>query len=153
MHSFCYLLSTTPNAIALFCDYGEDRAFGDSFRGIKKQKILKRDEILANTGKCDLTSYVNFKALRRVIYQYPNLKFGGLMTQGNFLYYLHAKTRAEELKKSDPKLKAGIDSIVKRLMDLNEMGSTYKFLFVHKKNIPQCFPFLDDILEELKAPL
>ena len=98
MYAISYLLASTKHAQALIIDYGEDHAFSNSFRGIKSQKLIKGDEILKYSGECDLTSYVNFKALKKVVYNYPNLQIGGLMKQGDFLEILQAYQRMRLLQ-------------------------------------------------------
>ena len=63
---------------ALIIDYGEDRAFSNSFRvsficvlkvfqGIKDHKIVKEfDRIIEEIGGIDLTSYVNFSQIKNI---------------------------------------------------------------------------------------
>ena len=53
--------------IGLVIDYGEDHSFSNSFRGLKNHKLVKNDQdILANIGNIDLTSYVNFNQVSEV---------------------------------------------------------------------------------------
>lgn len=59
----CNLLELSRGT-ALVIDYGEDHSFSNSFRGLKNHKLVKdENEILANIGNIDLTSYVNFNQL------------------------------------------------------------------------------------------
>lgn len=48
------------NGAALIIDYGEDHAFTDSIRGIRKHKFIREKDILQYPGECDLSVYVNF---------------------------------------------------------------------------------------------
>jgi len=150
MYSICFLLATTKFSAALLCDYGEDHAFSNSFRGIKSQKILKDDDILKYTGESDLTSYVNFKALRKVVSTYSkNLKFGGLMKQGVFLEILQMHQRLITLQSSTNKMKEKEILLrqFNKLVSENEMGDNYKFMYVHKNNHKPCYPFIDDVFK------
>lgn len=151
MYAISYLLATTRHSQALIIDYGEDQAFSNSFRGIKKQKLLKGDDILKYSGECDLTSYVNFKALKKVVYNYPNLQVGGLMKQGDFLEILQIYQRLKLLQTttSSMKNKEMLLKQYEKLVNEDEMGDNYKFMYVHKKNHKPSYPFIDEILSKL----
>jgi SAM-dependent MidA family methyltransferase len=153
MYSICHLLATTKQAQALIIDYGEDHAFNNSLRAIKNQNLFKDNDILSHTGECDLSCYVNFKALKRVIYNFPSLNFGGLMQQGDFLEILQLFKRFKELQKNanSTKQKQILERQFTRLVEDNEMGDIYKFLYIHKKNHKPVFPFIEEILTELDA--
>ena len=152
MYAMSYLLATTRQAQALIIDYGEDHAFSDSFRGIKNQKILKGQDILNHTGECDLTSYINFKALKRVVYNYPSLQIGGLMKQGDFLEILQIYQRLRLLQtgQTSVKNKELLTKQYEKLTGENEMGDNYKFFYIHKKIHNPTYPFIEDILNKLK---
>lgn len=81
-------MTTSPKAAGLIIDYGEERAFSNSFRAIRKQKIHKDNEILKYTGECDLTAYVNFQALRFWVKKYRDLEYAGILPQGDCLELL-----------------------------------------------------------------
>jgi SAM-dependent MidA family methyltransferase len=145
------LLSSSKYASALIIDYGDMQAYSDSFRGIMNQKILKGDEILKYSGECDLTSYVNFLAIKNVLLRYSNLKFGGIMDQGDFLVCLGIENRANDLKANLNLNKSEIiDRQFHRLVDEDKMGDTYKFLYAHKSNNNPVFPFIEEIMDYLK---
>lgn len=56
----CNLLELS-RGMGLVIDYGEAHSFSNSFRGLKNHKLVKDlDEIMANVGNIDLTTYVNF---------------------------------------------------------------------------------------------
>jgi len=144
-------MSTTPYASALIIDYGDMQAFSNSFRGIKDQKLIKGEDILAHSGECDLTSYVNFRAIKNVIGKFSNLKFGGILQQGDFLECLGIENRANDLKKNQNLNKSEIiDRQYHRLVDSDKMGDTYKFFYIYKTNSKPVYPFIDEILEFTK---
>jgi SAM-dependent MidA family methyltransferase len=146
------LLSETPLSSALICDYGEERAFGDSFRGVRKQKLIKGNDILHHTGDCDLTSYVNFKMLQSCLKAYEDLKFGGLISQGQFLKLLHVEISKELLLKqsTSQKDKEYVEWSYKKIVDDTEMGKNYKFMYIHKKKVQPVYPFVEEILEMIE---
>jgi NADH dehydrogenase [ubiquinone] 1 alpha subcomplex assembly factor 7 len=153
MYSICYLLATTRLSQALICDYGEDQAFSNSFRAIKKQKLYKGDDILKYTGECDLSFYVNFKALKKVVSTYHgNLKFGGLMKQGDFLEVMQMYERMQALqnKTNNFKHKDAIAKQFDRLTLEDQMGDTYKFMYIHKNHQKPCYPFTQDVFDYIE---
>ena len=146
MFSICYILSTTPKSTGLIIDYGEEHAFSNSFRAIKDQKIYKNEDILKYSGECDLTSYVNFKAIINVVNKFRSLKNGGILTQHDFLgamgalqifnSYLHiAKIEEKEI----------IRSQFNKIFSMDQMGINYKFLYIHKSKDKPIYPFVDEI--------
>jgi NADH dehydrogenase [ubiquinone] 1 alpha subcomplex assembly factor 7 len=146
MFYVCYLMNTSPKANALIIDYGEDHAFSNSFRAIKDQKIYKDDDILKYTGESDLTSYVNFKALKDVVYRFNGLKVGGLLTQHD---YLGAMGLVNIFNTYQSVASMGQKDIIKRqyerIFHLDQMGSNYKFFYVHKAMTKPIYPFVQDI--------
>jgi SAM-dependent MidA family methyltransferase len=150
MYEICYLLSTTKNAHSLIIDYGEEQSFSDSIRGIKNQKLFKGNDILNYSGQCDLSCYVNFKALIKVAHDYSSLKVGGLVPQGWFLEYLQIANRLKMLQETttDMKKKKILERQYKKLVDENEMGNNFKVLYLHKINNKPVYPFLDEILNQ-----
>jgi NADH dehydrogenase [ubiquinone] 1 alpha subcomplex assembly factor 7 len=152
MYAMSYLMATTVHAQALIIDYGEDHAFSDSFRGIKNQKVLKNQDILNHSGECDLTSYVNFKALKKVVNNYNTLQIGGLMKQADFLEILQIYQRLRLLQSSQNSVKKKelLMRQYEKLTAENQMGETYKFFYIHKKIHKPCYPFIEEILNQLK---
>lgn len=150
MHALSYIIATAPQGHALCCDYGEIHAFSNSFRGIRLQKLLKDEQILKFTGECDLSSYVNFAALRRVVKSYPSLNYCGLMRQENFLELMMISSRVKILQDSsnDMNHKENIMQQYRKLCDHNEMGDIFKFMYFHKINDKPVYPFLEDVLAQ-----
>ncbi len=141
-------MATTKHAHSLVIDYGEESGFTDSFRGIKNQKIFKGDQILDYTGECDLSCYVNFRLLTKVIRSFQSLQVGGIITQGEYLSLLQIQNRMKILQSNtqDTKRKKILEKQVERLVDPNQMGQTYKVLYFHKSNDKPAYPFLPEIL-------
>jgi SAM-dependent MidA family methyltransferase len=150
MYAISYLLTTTKQAHSLIIDYGEEHGFSDSIRGIKNQKLYKGADILNFSGQCDLSCYVNFKALMKVVHNYPTLKIGGIVSQGFFLEYLQIANRMKMLQESttDIKKKKILERQYEKLVNENEMGNTFKVFYVHKTNNKPVYPFLDEILNQ-----
>jgi NADH dehydrogenase [ubiquinone] 1 alpha subcomplex assembly factor 7 len=146
MFYICYLMNTSPQANGLIIDYGEDHAFSNSFRAIKNQKIYKDQDILKHTGECDLTSYVNFKALKSVVHRFNGLKVGGLMKQHDFLGAMGIINIFNTYQSLAP---IGQKDVIKRqyerIFHMDQMGSNYKFLYIHKAMAKPVYPFVQDI--------
>jgi NADH dehydrogenase [ubiquinone] 1 alpha subcomplex assembly factor 7 len=146
MFHICYILNTTPKASGLIIDYGEDHAFQNSFRAIKDQIIYKDHDILKNTGECDLTAYVNFKALKNVTNRFKSLKVGGILTQHDFLGAMGIVNIFNTyMSIADKNQKEIITRQFERLFLLDQMGLNYKFLYVHKSRDKPIYPFTQDI--------
>lgn len=121
----------------LFIDYGYDFPSGLTLRGVKKHKFTS---IFKDPGEVDLSSMVDFSALRNSIIKYgsarPDLKLlenlvvHGPVEQGNFLKSLGIEARMASLLsklKDDNEVEALISSF-KRIVDHDQMGSTYKVM-------------------------
>jgi SAM-dependent MidA family methyltransferase len=97
MKTISGLLASRYMSAGLFIDYGEEHAFSDSLRAIKNQKQFKGDDVLKYPGECDLSGYVNFKALQSVIDNLGFLKHKGCLQQGFFLEFMGIGERYEFL--------------------------------------------------------
>lgn len=85
MKKIAGLLTSRYFSAGLIIDYGEEHAFTDSLRSIRNQKQYKGDDILKYPGECDLSAYVNFKALKYIVDGFQYLKHKGVIHQGFFL--------------------------------------------------------------------
>jgi NADH dehydrogenase [ubiquinone] 1 alpha subcomplex assembly factor 7 len=93
MKQIAGLLNSRYFSAGLIIDYGEEHAFSDSLRAIRQQKQYKGDDILKYPGECDLSAYVNFKALKYIVDGYEHLKHKGVIHQGFFLQFMGIEDR------------------------------------------------------------
>jgi len=116
---------------ALFVDYGEDYAQGDSLRGLKRHALV---HALAEPGEVDLSTDVDFAALKEAVAGVEGVRAFGPMRQGEFLSAMGIETRLQALL--DGKEGGGLtdkqalllyDSY-RRLVDPEQMGRKYKVL-------------------------
>ncbi|KAL4247601.1 Protein arginine methyltransferase NDUFAF7 [Abortiporus biennis] len=117
--------STPSLGCGLFVDYGGDKAYGNSFRGFRKHKIV---DVFNRPGKCDLTVNVDFAFLKEAFSN--NVITFGPITQYNFLTGMGLNQRLWALQRSalSEDRKSAIQSSAKRLIDLTGMGIQYSFL-------------------------
>ena len=116
---------------ALFVDYGEDHAQGDSLRGLKRHALV---HALAEPGEVDLSTDVDFAAVKEAVARVEGVRAFGPMPQGEFLSAMGIETRLQTLL--DGKEGGGLtdkqalllyDSY-RRLVDPEQMGRKYKVL-------------------------
>lgn len=93
MKQIAGLLVSRQYSAGLIIDYGEERAFTDSLRAIRKQIQYKGDDVLKYPGECDLSAYVNFKALKYVVDGFGYLKHKGVIPQAFFLELMGIEER------------------------------------------------------------
>jgi NADH dehydrogenase [ubiquinone] 1 alpha subcomplex assembly factor 7 len=123
----CAFFKNTKGA-ALFIDYGHaETAFGDTFQAVYKHQYVSP---LTHIGDADLTSHVDFGALRRVAEE-CGVKIQGMAGQGAFLENLGIQARALALiKNADAKQRADIESALHRLTGSDQMGELFKVMAV-----------------------
>ena len=102
------------------------------------QSVLKhkKNALLKNLGKADITSHVNFSLLSEFFLK-NNLKVKKTITQEEFLKNLGILERAELIaKKMNFSSKANLYHRLKRLLSPNLMGSLFKVILAYnfKKN-------------------
>jgi NADH dehydrogenase [ubiquinone] 1 alpha subcomplex assembly factor 7 len=116
---------------ALFVDYGEDHAQGDSLRGLKRHALV---HALSEPGEVDLSTDVDFAAIKEAVAGVEGVRAFGPMPQGEFLSAMGIETRLQALL--DGKEGGGLtdkqalllyDSY-RRLVDPEQMGRKYKVL-------------------------
>lgn len=148
MFLLSYLLSSSKKSAGLIIDYGEEHGFSNSLRGIKEQKLYKDSDILKHTGECDLSAYVNFRALKNAVSHFKGLRVGGVMMQGDFLELMGIRDRLSFLQDNttDPKMREMLNKQCQRLVDSTQMGDNFKVMYIHKANNNATYPFLFDIL-------
>ncbi|MBB3997924.1 class I SAM-dependent methyltransferase [Aureimonas pseudogalii] len=115
---------------ALLVDYGHPApGFGDTLQALRRHAFA---EVLAEPGRADITSHVDFSALRAVA-QAAGLPSAGLTTQGRFLLDLGLVERAGRLGASaDESGRAALTAAVRRLAGdgHGEMGDLFKVLAI-----------------------
>lgn len=109
---------------ALFIDYGHaESGFGDTFQAMKAHEYV---DPLAEPGQADLTSHVDFGALRKIA-GHQGLHVFPLLTQGEFLLKLGLLERAGALGHAqDESIQQRLKSEAERLALPGEMGGLFK---------------------------
>ena len=94
----------------------------------------KRNNLLDNLGKADITSLVNFKLLNEYFIK-NNLKVKKVVTQKFFLEKMGIIERANNLsEKMSFKEQSNLYLRLKRLLDTKLMGNLFKVIFAYKSN-------------------
>ena len=133
------ILSSITNIIKknngglLIIDYGyKSKKMFDTLQSVKKHK---KNNLLENVYKADITHLINFNFLEKKI---KDLKISSvnLTTQREFLLKMGILERAEIISKKMPfSKKSDIYFRIKRLIDKKQMGTLFKVLFAtNKKN-------------------
>jgi len=92
----------------------------------------KRNKLLDNLGKADITSLVNFNLLNEYFIK-NNLKVKKVVTQKFFLEKMGIIERANDLsKKMNFKEQSNLYLRLKRLLDRKLMGNLFKVIFTYK---------------------
>ncbi len=114
----------------LLIDYGYLRS--ESKNTLQSLIKHKRNNLLDNLGKADITSLVNFSLLNEYFIK-NNLKVKKIVTQKFFLEKMGIIERANNLsKKMSFKEQSNLYLRLKRLLDTNLMGSLFKVIFAYK---------------------
>ena len=107
---------------ALLVDYGFDRAqLGSTFQAVSEHRFA---DALENPGTHDLTSHVDFYALKKLSPQ------ARVITQGEFLSSMGIEVRAEQLSTLNPDKRDVIYEGMKRLVHPDQMGNLFKVIEV-----------------------
>ncbi|KAI0072761.1 DUF185-domain-containing protein [Panus rudis PR-1116 ss-1] len=149
---------------ALIVDYGDEKAFGNSFRAFRNHKIV---DVFDSPGECDLTVNVDFAYLKEAIAHNGTISYSilvlissngdnisatplGPLSQAEFLTRMGILMRVDMLNKavSDEQHKKEIASAALRLIDPSGMGNQYKVLGIsgvkEDRLSPElAFPFID----------
>ncbi|KAG8744635.1 hypothetical protein FRC11_013347, partial [Ceratobasidium sp. 423] len=112
----------------LVVDYGDDRAFGSSFRAFQKHKLV---DVFYQPGMCDLTANVDFAYLKEALESTPTTTHGPI-TQHAFLIKMGALIRLQRLLQAakDDETRERLREGAARLVDLSGMGEQYKVMGV-----------------------
>ncbi len=113
---------------ALFIDYGEDYAQGDSLRGLKRHAHV---DALSEPGRVDLSTDVDFAALKAAVAGLDGVRAFGPMPQGQFLSAMGIEARLQALLEAEgvsEKQALHLYDAYRRLVDPDQMGRKYKVL-------------------------
>ncbi|PWY98749.1 Protoporphyrinogen oxidase [Testicularia cyperi] len=120
---------STPTAggAGLVIDYGDDKAFGSSFRAFKQHNLVP---VFENPGSVDLTVNVDFLHLKSALAT-TDAEYRGPLDQADFLVAMGLEMRTNKLiqDKSDDDARR-ITSAANRLVDQTGMGTQYKALAI-----------------------
>ena len=118
----------------LIIDYGKNDNLGNTLQAVKEHKYSNP---LENHGESDLTSLVNFNAIKDYSKEY-DLEVSELVDQGDFLKSLGIDERFVALSKNMSKDKLNLHhTSYKRLIDKNQMGKSFKVIGIrNKKSLP-----------------
>ncbi|GLB40232.1 hypothetical protein LshimejAT787_0801030 [Lyophyllum shimeji] len=140
---------TTPSTgggCGLIIDYGDAKAFGDSFRAFQNHRIV---DVFHQPGRSDLTTNVDFALLKEAMRD--SVTTLGPISQADFLTKMGITVRAAELArqaKSEERRSAILDA-AKRLVDPVGMGKEYKVMgFTSLRNgdaARDAYPFDDSV--------
>ncbi|KDN48720.1 hypothetical protein RSAG8_02707, partial [Rhizoctonia solani AG-8 WAC10335] len=135
------LISGGGGGAGLVIDYGDDRAFGASFRAFQKHKLV---DVFHQPGLCDLTANVDFAYLKEAFGSTSTTTHGPI-TQHAFLTSMGAPIRLHRLLQGakDDETRERLRKGATRLMDLLGMGKEYKVMGVTSggKQV-QVYPFV-----------
>ncbi len=121
---------------ALFIDYGfAEHAFGNTLQAVKNHQPV---DILAYPGAADLTSHVNFAALKTwAIAQ--NLCPSKIITQADLLHALGIAERLKLLQtKADMPTNLELLNGYQRLTAPSQMGTLFKAIELHAPSLAEC---------------
>ncbi|KAG9104808.1 hypothetical protein FRC06_009278 [Ceratobasidium sp. 370] len=120
------LVGASGGGAGLVIDYGDDRAFGSSFRAFQKHKVV---DVFHEPGMCDLTANVDFAYLKEALAT-AGAASHGPVTQQAFLTRMGAAIRLQKLLDSarDGERRTALEKGARRLMDPLGMGTQYKVL-------------------------
>ncbi|CAE7144243.1 unnamed protein product [Rhizoctonia solani] len=132
------LISGGGGGAGLIIDYGDDRAFGSSFRAFQKHKLV---DVFHQPGLCDLTANVDFAYLKEA---FGSTSTHGPITQHAFLTSMGAPIRLHRLLQGakEDETRERLRKGAARLMDLLGMGKQYKVMGVTSgEKQGQVYPF------------
>jgi NADH dehydrogenase [ubiquinone] 1 alpha subcomplex assembly factor 7 len=127
VRDICVLLKKNKGT-AVFIDYGHtESGAGDTLQAVKNHRFVP---VLENIGEADLTSHVDFSALRRVAAE-NGMNCRTLATQGEFLRSFGVEHRAEVLMRNASNIqKEDIQTALNRLIGTEEMGDLFKVMIL-----------------------
>lgn len=141
MNDICEFFKNNPG-VCLIADYGGNRAYSNSLRGIKSHKILTEEKWLQEPGEIDLSAYVNFSALTEIA-KSANMKVVGSIPQGEFLECMGISDRVQILSaKVSLSMANQLEDDYERLVSPEHMGEIYRTLYVGHPSFNVIYPFI-----------
>ncbi len=127
------------NGCVLLIDYGYLKPNNqNTLQSVIKHK---KNDILKNLGKADVTSHVNFKLLNE-FFSKNGLKVKNIITQKEFLEKMGILERANFLaKKMKFREQTDLYLRIKRLLSPSSMGNLFKVILAYKSNKNKFFGF------------
>ncbi|KAK7194311.1 putative S-adenosyl-L-methionine-dependent methyltransferase [Novymonas esmeraldas] len=134
-------------AACLLIDYGKDDHMHSTLRGIRGHRFV---DPLLSPGEVDLSCWVSFRQLRwaleRLEVARRHLKWFPVMTQRDFLRENGIDIRlAHVIKDEETKSAMKVLQHYRRLMDVEEMGESYKVFALQTRNFPNVSPFFAEM--------
>ncbi|MBU6234505.1 MAG: SAM-dependent methyltransferase [Alphaproteobacteria bacterium] len=122
----------TQGGMLLAIDYGHDtpEPAGDTFQAVYKHRFC---DPLEHVGDADLTSHVDFHALKAIAKRHGCEAYGSI-SQKEFLEAMGIHARYAQL--NDTKLESGL----MRLLDPNDMGNLFKVIAVTSSGFSPAAP-------------
>ena len=118
------------NGCILMIDYGYIKS--NNQNTLQSVKQHKKNELLKNLGKADITSHVNFNLLTEFFLK-ENLKVKKIVTQKEFLQRMGIMERAEIIaRKLKFREKTNLYLRLKRLISSKMMGHLFKVILAYK---------------------
>jgi SAM-dependent MidA family methyltransferase len=119
--------------VALFVDYGhEHSAPGDTLQAVRGHAHAP---VLADPGEEDLTSHVDFEAVRDAARE-AGAAVTSLISQGEWLIRLGIEARAEALSRANPERADDVQAALERLTSRDQMGQLFKMIAIHSPDWP-----------------
>jgi len=122
---------SAKGGVAFFIDYGHDKtAPADTLQAVSGHKY---SAVLANPGEQDLTSHVDFEAVRRAARE-AGASVTRVASQGEWLNRLGIGKRAASLATANPERATELADAVQRLT--GAMGDLFKVVAIHAPSWP-----------------
>jgi len=122
---------SAKGGVAFFIDYGHDKtAPADTLQAVSGHKY---SAVLANPGEQDLTSHVDFEAVRRAARE-AGASVTRVASQGEWLNRLGIGKRAASLATANPERATELADAVQRLT--GAMGDLFKVIAIHAPSWP-----------------
>tara|TARA_Y200000002_G_scaffold373227_1_gene372018 strand:- start:1275 stop:2339 length:1065 start_codon:yes stop_codon:yes gene_type:complete len=120
------------NGCILMIDYGYLKP--NNQNTLQSVIMHKKNSLLENLGKADITSHVNFSLLKE-FFQKNDLKIKEIITQKEFLENMGILERAEIIaKKMKFREQSNLYSRLKRLLNPASMGNLFKVILAYNLN-------------------